>query len=334
VRKLGYVAALDGVRGIAIFAVVLFHLFGVLPGGFFGVDLFFVLSGFLITTLLLEDGTLGRFYSRRVRRLLPALVVLLVICSPLGWRLIAESVYLGNFFGAFGSGHINDTGLGPLWSLAEEEQFYLFWPLLLLVLNGSRRRLIVGLSVAFVMLIGYRAGLAYSGASMRRLYYAPDTHADGLVLGCLAALVRPKIATVYGRVGLIVAVSFFFVGAWTTSWLAYGLPIFEIASVLLIVAAADGLLPELKFRVLVWLGLISYSLYLWNQPVRFYFQSRHPWMELAVAVGVAVLSFQFVEQPFRKRHVTSSRQDQRTVTRVEGRPELSQEQPARAAALR
>jgi peptidoglycan/LPS O-acetylase OafA/YrhL len=322
VRKLGYVPALDGVRGIAILGVVLFHLFGFMPGGFLGVDLFFVLSGFLITTLLLEDGTLARFYSRRVRRLVPALVVLLVICSPLGWRLIAESVYLGNFFGAFGSGHINETGLGPLWSLAEEEQFYLVWPLLLLVLGGSRRRLIVGLSVLFVLLVCYRAGLAWSGVSMRRLYYAPDTHADGLVLGCLAALVRPKVTSVYGRVGLVVAALFYFVGAWTKPWIAYGLPIFEIASVLLIVAAADGLLPELKLRLLVWLGLISYSLYLWNQPVRFYFQSRHPWIELAVAVGIAVFSYQFVEQPFRKRRL-ASHPEQQALPSVEGAAELS-----------
>lgn len=287
------------------------------------IPLFFVLSGFLITTLLLEDRALGGFYSRRIRRLVPALVVLLVICSPLGWPLIAESIYLGNFFGAFGSGHINDTGLGPLWSLGEEEQFYLVWPLLLLVLGARRRGLIIALSAAFVILVCYRAGLALSGASMRRLYYAPDTHADGLVLGCLAALVRPRVTAAHGRVGLVVTASFFFIGAWTRSWLVYGLPVFELGTALLVIAAADGLLPELKLRLFVWLGLISYSLYLWNQPVRFYFRSHHPWMELAVAVGVAILSYHLIEQPFRRRRISPTRRDPAALPGVKSRPGFS-----------
>jgi peptidoglycan/LPS O-acetylase OafA/YrhL len=100
---LGYVPALDGIRGIAIVGVVLYHFLG-LPGGFLGVDLFFVLSGFLITTLLFEDGRFGRFYFRRARRLLPALVIVLAFCIPIGVAKLAEGgLYGANFFRAFAS---------------------------------------------------------------------------------------------------------------------------------------------------------------------------------------------------------------------------------------
>jgi peptidoglycan/LPS O-acetylase OafA/YrhL len=298
--RLGHVPALDGVRGIAIEAVTAYHFFG-LPGGFLGVDLFFVLSGFLITTLLLEDGGLGRFYKRRAARLLPALIAVLVVCSPLGWTKIAEGgLYLSNFFRAFGTGDSLAGPLGALWSLAAEEQFYVVWPLLLLAGLSRRRGLTSAVATLFFALVFYRIGLAISGASMRRLYFGPDTHADGLVLGCLAALVRPRIGAVAGRAGLAAVIVFFAIGVWATGWLAYGLPAFELAAALAVLAAADGRLPELSLKPLVWLGLISYSLYLWQQPVRWFTRLHTGAMGVAAAIIVATLSYRYIEKPFRQ----------------------------------
>ena len=306
-RRLGHVPALDGVRGIAIVAVVTYHFFNVLAGGYFGVDLFFVLSGFLITTLLLEDGRLHRFYERRALRLLPALVPLLIVCQRLtSWNRIAEGgFYVANFFRAFGRDSLYDTPVDHLWSLAAEEQFYLLWPVLLGVLVVHRRRLTLAIAILFVALVCYRIGLAASGSSMRRLYYGPDTHADGLVLGCLAALVRPHVRRSLGRIALATVVAFFALGAWTVSWLAYGLPLFEIAAALVVLAAADSGLPELTLRPLVWLGLISYSLYLWHQPARFIVGKTHPWVGLPFALLLALGSYRLVEQRFRRGRRTS-----------------------------
>jgi peptidoglycan/LPS O-acetylase OafA/YrhL len=297
--RLGYVPALDGVRGIAIAAVVLYHFLG-LPGGFMGVDLFFVLSGFLITTLLLEDRRLGNFYMRRAARLLPPLLPVLIVCSPLGWPRLAEAfLYAANFFSGFEPQHVA-VAVSHLWSLAEEEQFYLLWPLALVTFAGRRQRLAVGLATLFFVAVAYRITLAETGAGLARLYYLPDTHADGLLLGCLAALIRPRLGAGTGRIGLIGVLTFFAVGAWTVSWLAYGLPLFEVAAVLLVLAAADGHLPELTTGPLVWLGLISYSLYLWHQPVHA-FSGRHVLIGLPIAVILAAASYRFVEKPLRRK---------------------------------
>lgn len=297
--RLGYVPALDGVRGIAIAAVVLYHFLG-LPGGFMGVDLFFVLSGFLITTLLLEDGRLGNFYLRRAARLLPPLLPVLIVCSPLGWSRLGEAfLYTANFFSGFEPQHVS-VAVSHLWSLAEEEQFYLLWPLALVTFAGRRHRLAVVLATLFFVLVAYRIALAETGAGLARLYYLPDTHADGLLLGCLAALIRPRLGAAAGRIGLVGVLMFFAVGAWTVSWLAYGLPLFEVAAVLLVLAAADGHLPELTTGPLVWLGLLSYSLYLWHQPVHA-FSARHVLIGLPIAVILAAASYRFVEQPLRRK---------------------------------
>jgi peptidoglycan/LPS O-acetylase OafA/YrhL len=161
VGRLGYVPALDGLRGIAILLVLGYHV-GWIPGGFLGVDVFFVLSGFLITTLLLEEWgqsgaiDLRAFYVRRVRRLLPALLVLLATLGMLAafeaadgrvgeGEAIASSItvcllYVANIWRA--SGHFLTGPLTQMWTLAQEEQFYLLWPPLLLL--GLRFRVRLG----------------------------------------------------------------------------------------------------------------------------------------------------------------------------------------------
>ena len=297
-RRLAHVPALDGVRGIAIAGVTAYHFLG-LPGGFLGVDLFFVLSGFLITTLLLEDGRLGRFYRRRAWRLLPALAAVLIFCMPIGWRRIFEGgFYFCNFFRAFDAGNSLAGPLGPLWSLSAEEQFYVVWPLLLLVCLRWRRGFAIALVALFLSFVLYRISLVVTGASVQRVYFGPDTHADGLVLGCVAALVRPRIPTIAGRIALAAVVALFAVSAWTVGFLAYGLPVFEVAALLVVLVAADGRMPELSVKPLVWLGLISYSLYLWQQPVAWEF-GGHTALAAIMVVLVAWVSYRWIEKPFR-----------------------------------
>jgi peptidoglycan/LPS O-acetylase OafA/YrhL len=308
------IQALDGLRGVAILLVTGYHFYGRPSGGFFGVDLFFVLSGFLITTLLLEEHatsgaiSLAAFYVRRARRLMPAAGLVLLLFLPLvGWRVAAMGgLYAANFVRAFA--HPDPLYAMPFdhfWSLAQEEQFYLLWPPLLIFLlrRLSRRRLIAVLSLLFAAVSLYRVGLAASGESWSRLYFGPDTHASGLILGCLAAAARPRVSPMLGRAGLLVVVVLAFVGSPTMPWELVGLPAAELAAVLAVISAASNTHRVLSAKPFVWLGGISYSLYLWQQPVRwlFGFDMRQPTIPLALTVVVAWLSAVRVERRFRYR---------------------------------
>ncbi|MCW2601526.1 MAG: acyltransferase [Frankiales bacterium] len=219
---LGHAPALDGLRGLAVILVVVFHFAGhhVLLGGWAGVDIFFCLSGFLITALILDERRvhgrlhLGRFYARRACRLLPALLLLLAVWSVVllvfhdrtwlattpgskGGRLIdvprafaslgLAVVYLANWNVIAGN---MEAPLAHLWSLAVEEQFYLLWPsmlLALLLLRSRTRLIIVG------MMLAVSAALPWlywqGGAGQNRVYFGSDTRAVGLLAGAFAALV-------------------------------------------------------------------------------------------------------------------------------------------------
>ncbi len=196
---------LDGLRGIAILLVMLTHT-DLLPNGYVGVDLFFALSGFLITTLLYEewDGSrridLRRFYGRRARRLLPALGLLIVLALavdlacyrmsgwPFPWKALASVLFVNNWLAA--TGHAHDLGsLNPTWSLAQEEQFYLVWPLALALLlrRGAGPRV-----VALALLAGIAGLLALAPAGSGvgySAYYSPAARAAELLFGCLGAVV-------------------------------------------------------------------------------------------------------------------------------------------------
>lgn len=205
-----HVPELDGLRGIAIILVIIHHQLTPfsLAGGFLGVDLFFVLSGFLITGLLLTEFdktktiSLPKFYMRRVLRLGPALFLYLLGCLIVTWhtQLIAITrelklvgialAYSTNWRMAFGW----DTSLDPtaiIWSLSIEEQFYLAWPLLFfccLKLKLRRSHIITGLAVIILSIMAHRVLLMSAGAALTRLYYGTDTRADALLVGCLFAL--------------------------------------------------------------------------------------------------------------------------------------------------
>lgn len=332
-------AALDGLRGLAIAGVLLFHS-GHLSGGFLGVDLFFALSGYLITDLLLREldttGTISlrAFWGRRIRRLWPALAVLLVVVTLLvwasgqpdllrtalsdapwvqlnlaNWHLLAESA---GYWDRFGPGRV----FGHLWSIAVEEQFYLLWPLAVLALRSQR-------AVALAAGLGSVAslGLMLVLADPDRVYTGTDTRAFSLLLGALVAteparqalrrLARPWPAAVV-LVGL--AASWLLVdGEKSPVLFQGGLFVHSLAAALLIAccvrAPESGLARALSWRPLRGLGLVSYSLYLWHWPV-FLLLSKEKtgldgwiWTVLVCAVSLvlALLSTRFVENPIRFR---------------------------------
>jgi peptidoglycan/LPS O-acetylase OafA/YrhL len=348
--RLGYRPALDGVRGIAIAIVVAFHAFGWPGEGSLGVDLFFVLSGFLITTLLLEEhaatGTMSirGFYGRRARRLLPALFVLLApfllvvgtvatigsLRSPLVVGLASALTYTSNIVVAADSSGASGWMI-HLWSLAAEEQFYIVWPLLLTVLMrvGGLRLVGRALIALLVVAVVYRLQLLVRGASIERLYYAPDTHPDSLLVGCafgcyfsrgrLPFWILPSRAReVVSALSLTLIIGAAVLLKHVPERLAYELQLVPtafalVAGVFIVCAVTGGTIVArgLSVRPLVFLGRISYSLYLWHVPLLLAIAGVHRTLELrtiaavAVAVVVASCSWRFIESPFLLRRTRS-----------------------------
>jgi len=330
--RLGYRPALDGLRGIAIALVLLGHarLPGLHAASTVGVTLFFVLSGFLITTLLLEERErTGRidavaFYKRRARRLLPALVVFLAVIAVVlavtgyGDRIVGSIapplLYYANWVLATG-GEL--PLLSHTWSLSVEEQFYIVWPLLLiglLIVAAPRRLAAIMLTVA--ALITVLRLVLWESESIERIARATDTRADALLIGCAVAFffaIRGRSLSKWslaGGVFMLIVPSTLEVGI-----IRYGmgLTIAAAGGALLVALAASRGSRLLEWRPLVWLGSISYSLYLWQTPAIILARdSIEPGAfgaatGIVIAVGLAVLSRRYVEMPFLRRSVATSR---------------------------
>lgn len=209
---------LDGLRAIAVLLVIVYHFWPtVLPGGMIGVDIFFVISGFLITSLLLREGALngrialGSFWVRRARRLLPAIALIILVLGPvslivggdiqvnLGRQLLGAATFSSNWISIFaGNDYFAQTSpelFTNFWSLAVEEQFYVLWPLLIVasgLLLGRRWRHFSAIMVLGILAsLGVAAFLLMNGTPISRIYYGTDTHLYGLLLGALLAFARP-----------------------------------------------------------------------------------------------------------------------------------------------
>ena len=299
-----HIAALDGLRAVAVLAVMGYHAgLGFLAGGFLGVDVFFVLSGFLITTLLAaEHRRRGRirllpFYVRRTLRLLPALAVMCallqawvwhlpfpVLAGPVGREIAATLLYVANW--AEIAGLIRPLGFfGHAWSLAIEEQFYIAWPLLLglMLRNLSRRAAVAAVVAAAAASALWRFVLWTGPEAAMRVFHGSDTRAEALLLGCAAALALeagllpqgPRARRLLSSLALgsaaVLALAFVTASPDSGRLVHGGFTVVALASASVIVeatTAADGAVARvLSARPLVVTGRISYGLYLWHWPV-------------------------------------------------------------------
>ncbi|MEP6625308.1 MAG: acyltransferase family protein [Acidimicrobiia bacterium] len=312
-NHLTYQPSLDGLRAVAVVAVVVFHLRETgLTGGFLGVDTFFVLSGFLITTLLVLEWRrhahigIVAFWGRRARRLLPALVLLMVAVAifaridvastefhRLRWDGIAGLFYVANwrfvvshqsYFELFSAA----SPFRHLWSLAIEEQFYLVWPLVTaacLALGRGRLRWLAVTAAVGTIASTVAMAVLYRGDDPSRAYYGTDTHAHPILIGTLLALVlidRPAASArlrrwldALGVVALVVMIAAFaFAHSASPRLYRGGSLLFALAVAGLIVSimrAPGGVVARLlALRPLVLIGVISYGIYLWHWPVIVY----------------------------------------------------------------
>ena len=355
-RGIQYIPAIDGLRAIAVIAVMLYHL-GVswIPGGFLGVDLFFVISGYVITRLLLdsiqERGGLDLrdFYMARIRRLLPPLVFMIVVTSIVVglWAPDTSKKFLTDApFSLFGGmnwwlvfnhqDYFETSGRPPLlqhtWSLAVEAQFYLLWPLiLLLVLKYLGKRVIpaAALTIAAIsgitlMLVSFQIDAA-SSSKVSHVYFGTDTHSIGLFLGAALAVswipqnfnlqVTRRAQDfidgigVFGFIGILATFLLIDESKPTLYRIAFPLAgIFGTAILISIVHPASRFAPLLRNRVLLWIGERSYAIYLWHWVI---FQISRPQVDLdgenwalfllriLLVLAMADISLRLVELPIR-----------------------------------
>jgi peptidoglycan/LPS O-acetylase OafA/YrhL len=332
--KLGYRPEIDGLRAVAVLSVLAFHYGAPLRGGFTGVDVFFVISGFLITQILVAEITAGSFsvlgfYDRRMRRILPALLVMLAASLVAGALLLFPGDYIAlagssasaafgasNFFFLYNTGYFDQVAeLMPLlhtWSLAVEEQFYLVWPLLLFALVAGRARGSVAVILAAGVSACYIGSIVYFQFDPKGAFYLPLPRSWELGLGALLVFLPPlsrlasETATVVGLAligfGFVAISPIYFPGA-SALYPCLG-------AALVIWPATETTNAGRRLGLLAPIGLISYSLYLWHWPIwvfyRSYINNGNPGVVGAIVVTVAsiilaTLSYRYVEQPFRKR---------------------------------
>ncbi len=359
-HPLAYRPEIDGLRALAVVAVVLFHASLKCPGGYVGVDVFFVISGYLITSLILRDLRAGRFsladfWERRVRRILPALSVVVLLSllaggflflpsdyEQLGKSAIAQALLVANVFfwrddstrGGYFGPTSEERPLLHTWSLAVEEQFYLFFPLLLVFLFRFER-LRRSRNLSLLLLTGILAGLVLAAYGVKKhpgaAFYLLPTRAWELLCGAwIAAL--PARCVLQRRLPREAASWLGLTGVLLPCWLYTketpfpGLAALPpcLGAVLVIwsngrTGGGEGLTSVgrlLALRPVVFVGLISYSLYLWHWPVLVFgkYWWPHSWSPWYLRVGLilvagvlAVLSWRFVETPFRKKQAAPTR---------------------------
>lgn len=335
--SLAYRPDIDGLRAIAILVVVLFHAFpNKMPGGFIGVDIFFVISGFLISTIIfsnLEQGYLNlvEFYVRRIRRIFPALIFVLIFCQVLGWFILFPGEYaqLGKHTAA-STGFIqniilwHETGyfdhaaetkpLLHFWSLAVEEQFYIFWPLLLTFVWRRHWSFLRTIAVIATISFAVNIYLILRGQSATAFYLSFARCWELMIGGFLAyiALHRPQLIEKHKEVQSLLGFVLLFAGLLLLNkekdfpgWWAL-LP--TVGTFFILSAGPTSWLNNklLVNQLMVWIGLISYPLYLWHWPLLSFLQVVQGHISsvlrltvIGVAILLAYLTYRFIEKPVR-----------------------------------
>src|SRR3569623_1499310 len=332
----GYRPDIDGLRALAVLAVIAFHASArILPGGFAGVDVFFVISGFLISGLIIrgmESGSFrfAEFYTRRIKRILPAYIVValatLFVSSFLlipndyifyttslaaSWAFLANVFFSMLSWGYFGQ-RTEEFPLLHTWSLSVEEQFYFLFPLLLLILFRYFRRHVVAalcvLGIAFLWLSELKTGHIQS-------YFLLSSRAHELILGALTFYLSRRFPPASKALASLLAVLGMTLMLGSLFWLNSGRPFPGInslypcvgAALLIYAGSTENLLtPVLANRAVVFIGLISYSLYLWHWPIFSFMRYRridinlvNGTLAVAFAFLLAYLTWKFIEMPVR-----------------------------------
>jgi peptidoglycan/LPS O-acetylase OafA/YrhL len=346
--------------------VIGFHYFGHPRAGYLGVDIFFVLSGFLISTLLLaEHQDTGRvdlraFFIRRARRLLPALLTLLSLLFSIAMLASVESrsleplasglrqfvigaFYIANYVAAWAPSALQ---VQVLWSLAMEEQFYLAWPLILLIVLRRRVRpsaLFVGLLTAVAVVWACRLILWLHGAGVAHLYYTPEVASDSILLGCAAAVAYVhgfrllRWTRPFAGVAILAVALYLVIGParLPAEVSAGGWPLWKTPFSILVAIAICGTVQSasttarvLSLAPFVFTGRISYGLYLWHT---IFLTAFAPLIALPLTFAAATTSYHFVERRFRShvRRGSHSREAETEATAVGVRaiPALAAQHP-------
>ena len=328
-----YNPSLDGLRAVAVLLVVITHTLGGPPGWTLGVDIFFVLSGFLITNVIVAElarrgtASLRRFYIRRVFRLFPALFVFLlavliwaqVFAPPQGIAMVHGTVISGLLYvenwhiiavGQVGSVIFPRDPAVHVWSLSVEEQFYLVWPLILIAAwmwKGKRAALVVAVCGLFIAM-GDTFGLAWFGTTVGRVYFGSDTRAVQLLAGCCVALLvqcrlvprLPRLVSFFALVAVVL------IGVFPLP-LIYQPSATALLSGLLIAGLSQHQFWLLATRPARWLGQRSYSIYLWHPFIGvILFYQFHVGDGLGMLVMVLLLSLVIADLSYRRVEVAAS----------------------------
>ena len=332
-----YRSEIDGLRAVAVLPVILFHAgFSTFSGGFVGVDIFFVISGYLITAILITDLNSGRFsilhfYERRARRILPALFFAMLCTLPFAWfwmnpvqlkdfaqSLVAVTTFTSNILFWRETGYFNAASeLKPLlhtWSLAVEEQFYIFFPVLLLVLWRFSSRIVLYIIVALSVTSLFLSHWGSIAAPSATFYLIP-TRAWELGAGSICAFLlknrQPYKNNALSGLGLILILGSIFLYDSNTPFPSLWalVPVGGTALIILFAQSTTLTANLLSIRPIVFIGLISFSAYLWHQPLFAFAHmqslSAPPtstmYLLIALSFGLAVFSWRYIEQPFRGR---------------------------------
>jgi peptidoglycan/LPS O-acetylase OafA/YrhL len=342
---LRYRPEVDGLRAVAIIPAVFYHAgFGV---AFAAVDIFFVVSGYLITTIIQTDlvenkFSLVYFYERRVRRILPAMFFVMLVCLPFAWiwlmpadfrhfskSVVGVSTFTSNLVFLSENGYFEpEVSLKPLmamWSLAVEEQYYIIFPMLLMLIWSFAKRMVVpSLIILFFLSLGYAEWAAHNDPTAA--YYILQTRGWELLVGAFAAVyllgrsekpVANGIDQTLSLIGLILMFYSFLFFDPEMTWPGLYALVPTGGTVLVILFATKGTLAQrlLSNRALVSVGLISYSVYLWHQPIFAFYrhatlgETNTPVYMLLILVSylLAIVSYRYIETPFRNRHGIFSR---------------------------